>query len=67
MPKPKVAAVETPMDVVKNTPPPARSFVKSSRDNSRAAKQEKIVLKFNKGTPKIALKKAPSVNGGLYN
>ena len=50
-------------DAVKSTPP-VKNVVKA-RDNSRVAKQEKIVLKFNKGTPKIALKKSPALNGGL--
>ncbi|KAK6641980.1 hypothetical protein RUM44_013703 [Polyplax serrata] len=43
-----------------------RNFVKTPKESATKqtpAKREKIVLKFNKGTPKIALKKSPAVNG----
>lgn len=45
--------------------PPVKNVLRTPRDRT-IAKREKIVLKFNKGTPKIALKKSPAVNGGKY-
>ncbi|KAL0266920.1 UNVERIFIED_CONTAM: hypothetical protein PYX00_009333 [Menopon gallinae] len=67
-PPPPPAPKETPKGVT-----PLKNFVKTPKETISKplpppppAKREKLVLKFNKGTPKIALKKpaaAVSVNG----
>lgn len=46
---------------------PLKNFVKTPKDSGSKPpppKREKLVLKVNKGTPKIALKKSLALNGG---
>ena len=68
----KDASLKGPPSPPKDSPKatPLKNFVKTPKEPAVTkpppSKREKLVLKFNKGTPKIALKKSPAVNGGLY-